>query len=192
MTAPAAVIVLSGKRKSGKDYVASVVQNRLGADMCCIFRLSGPLKYQYAKEHNLDFDRLLDASEYKEKYRMDMIRWGEERRTEDPSFFCRLATQGEGSDRPVWIVSDARRLSDLQYFHSNFRKQVITVRVTADEDVRKARGYVFTKGVDDVESECGLDIGVEWDVVITNNNEARKFEEQITYLVNQVQARLRN
>lgn len=102
--------------------------------------------YLFIKEHNLDFDRLLDASEYKEKYRMDMIRWGEERRTEDPSFFCRLATQGEGSDRPVWIVSDARRLSDLQYFHSNFRKQVITVRVTADEDVRKARGYVFTKG----------------------------------------------
>lgn len=46
--------------------------------------------------------------------------------------------------------------------------------------------------MDDVESECGLDIGVEWDVVITNNNEARKFEEQITYLVNQVQARLIN
>lgn len=47
---------------------------RLG-ESCQTFRLSGPLKAQYAKEHNLDLTELLSASSYKEKYRVDMIRW---------------------------------------------------------------------------------------------------------------------
>ena len=31
-------------------------------------RLSGPLKECYAREHGLDFEKMLSASDYKEKY----------------------------------------------------------------------------------------------------------------------------
>ncbi|XP_061403938.1 phosphomevalonate kinase-like, partial [Lethenteron reissneri] len=75
---------------------------RLGEDVCAILRLSGPLKSQFAKEHQLELDKLLDASDYKERYRGDMIRWGEARRSADPGFFCRLATQSDGARCPVW------------------------------------------------------------------------------------------
>lgn len=53
------------------------------------------------QEHGLDFQRLLDASAYKETYRQDMIRWGEEKRRADPGFFCRTAV--EGAAQPVWV-----------------------------------------------------------------------------------------
>lgn len=53
------------------------------------------------QEHGLDFQRLLDASAYKETYRQDMIRWGEEKRCADPGFFCRTAV--EGAAQPVWV-----------------------------------------------------------------------------------------
>ena len=33
-----------------------------------IIRLSGPLKECYAKDHGLDFEKMLSASDYKEKY----------------------------------------------------------------------------------------------------------------------------
>ncbi len=64
---PRAVIVMCGKRKSGKDYVASQLQLmcvvspamgsvcklccacRLGEELVCPVRLSAPLKSQYAK-----------------------------------------------------------------------------------------------------------------------------------------------
>ena len=41
------------------------------------------------------------------------------------------------------------------------RWKLLTVRIEASHDVRSARGWVFTAGVDDAESECALD-GREW------------------------------
>lgn len=55
----------------------------------------------FGQEHGLDFERLLDASTYKEAYRRDMIRWGEEKRQADPGFFCRKVV--EGVSQPVWV-----------------------------------------------------------------------------------------
>ena len=137
-----------------------------------------------SQEHNLDFDRLLDASDYKERYRADMIRWGEERRQQDSSFFCRLATQVPGADNPVWVISDSRRLTDLHYFRSHYQ-QTIAVRVHSDDAERLKRGFVFTPGVDDAESECGLDSVADWDLCLTNNTH-QQLEEQLTLLFNQI------
>ncbi|XP_062278070.1 phosphomevalonate kinase [Scomber scombrus] len=174
---PGLVLVFCGKRKSGKDFVTDLILNRLGADVCCILRLSGPLKHQYAEEHSLDLDQLLGPGLYKEQYRADMIRWGEDRRRQDPGFFCRLATRG--ARQPVWVVSDARRLSDLQWFWSEFPRQTRCVRVQSSENTRKQRGWSFTAGVDDAESECGLDSGVDFDWIITNEADAPSLEEQL-------------
>uniref|UniRef100_A0A8D0U703 Phosphomevalonate kinase n=1 Tax=Sus scrofa TaxID=9823 RepID=A0A8D0U703_PIG len=139
---PRLVLLFSGKRKSGKDFVTEALQSRLGADVCAILRLSGPLKEQYAQEHGLDFQRLLDASTYKESYRKDMIRWGQEKRQADPGFFCRKIV--EGVSQPIWLVSDTRRLSDIQWFQETYGAVTQTVRVVATEQSRQQRGWVFT------------------------------------------------
>lgn len=177
MTEPKLVLVFSGKRKSGKDFVTDLIHDRLGSDVCCVLRLSGPLKQQYAQEHGLDLDQLLGPGLYKERYRADMIQWGETLRSQDPGFFCRLATRG--ARQPVWMVSDARRLSDLQWFWSNFPQQTRSVRIQSSEKTRKQRGWSFTTGVDDAESECGLDSGVEFDWTIMNDADAPPLEEQL-------------
>nr|XP_020474448.1 phosphomevalonate kinase [Monopterus albus] len=174
---PELVLVFSGKRKSGKDYVTDLLLDRLGSDVCCVLRLSGPLKQQYAQEHGLDLAQLLGSGLYKEQYRSDMIHWGETRRSQDPGFFCRLATRG--AQQPVWVVSDARRLSDLQWFWSEFPRQTRCVRVQSSEQTRKQRGWSFTTGVDDAESECGLDSGVEFDWIITNEADAPSLDKQL-------------
>uniref|UniRef100_A0AAA9SVF5 Phosphomevalonate kinase n=1 Tax=Bos taurus TaxID=9913 RepID=A0AAA9SVF5_BOVIN len=142
---PGLVLLFSGKRKSGKDFVTEALQSRLGADVCAILRLSGPLKEQYAQEHGLDFQRLMDASTYKEAYRSDMICWGEEKRQADPGFFCRKIV--EGVCQPVWLVSDTRRVSDIQWFQEAYGAVTQTVRVVATEESRQQRGWVFTPGV---------------------------------------------
>uniref|UniRef100_A0A8C6A4N4 Phosphomevalonate kinase n=1 Tax=Marmota marmota marmota TaxID=9994 RepID=A0A8C6A4N4_MARMA len=148
---PPLVLLFSGKRKSGKDFLTEALQSRLGADICAILRLSGPLKEQYAQEHGLDFQKLLDASTYKEAYRRDMIRWGEEKHRADPGFFCRKIV--EGVSQPIWLVSDTRRVSDIQWFREAYGAAMQTVRVFASEQSRQQRGWVFTPGVDDAESE---------------------------------------
>ncbi|KAM6309412.1 phosphomevalonate kinase [Podargus strigoides] len=188
MAAPRAVLLLSGKRKSGKDFVAEELRSRLGPDVCTVLRLSGPLKQQYAKEHGLDFQRLLDASAYKESHREAMIRWGEERRRADPGFFCRAAV--EGAAQPVWVVSDTRRLSDVEWFRDVYGDAVQTVRVVATEETRRRRNWVFVTGVDDTESECGLDQGVAFDWVIANDGDELSLDEQLEALLRSLQARL--
>ncbi|KJE94698.1 phosphomevalonate kinase [Capsaspora owczarzaki ATCC 30864] len=201
---PRLVIVLSGKRKSGKDYLSDQLVSRLeqhassataqdkaaatltstgtpSAGLVRVVRLSGPLKEQYAKEHNLDFQELLAASQYKETYRADMIKWGEAKRNADPSFFCRTATAGADTFQ-IWIVSDARRASDLDYFRTAFGSRCFAVRVVASDAARESRGYVFTAGVDDAESECGLD-GAAFDLVVRNDGEQGTLQAGIDALV---------
>lgn len=186
--APRLVLVFSGKRKSGKDFVTEALRSRLGADVCAVLRLSGPLKEQYAQEHGLDFGRLLDASTYKETYRRDMIRWGEEKRRADPGCFCRRAV--EGVSQPIWLVSDARRLSDIRWFREAYGALTQTVRVVAEEQSRRQRGWVFTPGVDDAESECGLDNVEGFDWVVENHGDAGALEAQLQSLADFARSRL--
>ena len=75
---PDLILLLSGKRKSGKDYVCQklvqFLQDEPQAFALTLITLSSPLKEIYALEHGLDYQRLLDSSDYKEKFRLDMIK----------------------------------------------------------------------------------------------------------------------
>lgn len=177
VSTPNVVCIFSGKRKSGKDFIVEKLKNLIGENYCEILRLSAPLKQEYARIHGLDFNKLLDASTYKEKYRKDMIIWGEDKRNKDPSYFCDLAAKqtyttdatGNPVTKPIWFISDARRVSDVQYF-KDYYSNVLHVRIEASLSTRKARGWVFSAGVDDAESECGLDKET-FDFVVMNNDD---------------------
>lgn len=105
-------------------------------------------------------------------------------------YFARITTQD--ANEPVWIIPDARRPTDIEYFTTKYPGRVITgpspptappsrppafnstplillVRVEADESVRQKRGYVWTAGIDDMASECALDKFPKWTFKISNN-----------------------
>lgn len=163
------VIIFAGKRKSGKDYCSDRLLALVGDEVAEIGRLSGPLKKAYADEHNLDYAELLTASAYKEQHRARMIAWGEARRAADAGFFARKVLAE--ATRPILIISDARRPGDIAFFQGAVPR-VVTARVEASPDTRRARGWVFTSGVDVAESECGLDAHAPWDVVMKNDDGA--------------------
>ena len=89
MAQPRVVILVSGKRKSGKDFVSEALCATLGASSS-IFRISAPLKSCYARLHQLDLSQLMGSGGYKETHRGRMIAWGEQVRERDPSYFCRF------------------------------------------------------------------------------------------------------
>ncbi|XP_074030723.1 phosphomevalonate kinase isoform X1 [Leptinotarsa decemlineata] len=168
MDKPEIIILVSGKRKSGKDYICEKVKSLLGEEKCSIIRISEPLKKLYSEKHNLDGAELMTDGPYKEKYRLDMINWSDEVRKEAPGYFCRVAC--EAPSKAVWIVSDIRRKSDIAWFRDTYTNKIKTVRISADVEVRKSRGWKYTEGVDDVESECNLDDFNDWDIQISNNS----------------------
>jgi len=142
------------------------------------------LKKAFADIHGLDYEQLLSASEYKEKYRVAMINWGEERRNADPGFFCRLTTQN--CTKPIWIIPDNRRPSDLNYFLKTYPGKAILVRSYATDEVRSQRGWKWTPQVDDAESECALDSWKDWDMLIDNNGDQKKLEQSLDLLINRI------
>lgn len=64
MTKCKVVLLFSGKRKSGKDYITELLASRL-REKAIILRLSGPLKECYAGEKGLDFEQMLTSGSYR-------------------------------------------------------------------------------------------------------------------------------
>lgn len=135
----------------------------------------------------MNLNELLGDSEYKEQYRLDMINWSEEMRAQDYGYFCRIACQ-DATDKPIWIVSDIRRKTDIKWFKENYGDKIRNIRIIADEETRIKRGFIFKSGVDDVASECDLDDFVDWDLVIDNSEGKQKLEEQLSSILGLVSA----
>uniref|UniRef100_A0ACB8G7B3 Uncharacterized protein n=1 Tax=Sphaerodactylus townsendi TaxID=933632 RepID=A0ACB8G7B3_9SAUR len=174
---PRLVLLFSGKRKSGKDFVAEELQSREVSILCvsALVDLSEVPTWIPAvcqpEEHGLDFERLLDASNYKEMYREDMIRWGEEKRQIDPGFFCRIVV--EGVQQPIWMEMTRLGLP-------------VRSRVVSKILIKEVWSKVCFAGVvriDDAESECGLDQGVAFDWVVTNDGDQLSLEAQLEKLL---------
>ncbi|KAK3921892.1 Phosphomevalonate kinase [Frankliniella fusca] len=187
---PKRVILFSGKRKCGKDYISDLLLDRIGSNRACMIKISSPIKAHWAHQNGLDLQELMSANEYKEKFRQDMIVWSESQRAKDPGCFCRLAVdQAKAQDKPIWIVSDIRRKTDIKWFTDEFGGNVVrTIRVFADENVRQERGYVFTKGVDDIASECDLDDVEEWNWRVMNNGDESEVEKCLTTMIDDIES----
>lgn len=74
------------------------------------------------------------------------------------------------ADSEIIIVSDIRRKNDIRYFKESYDDKVFTIRLTCPDNIRNERGYIYTQGIDDIESECGLDSYDKWDLVLENDN----------------------
>uniref|UniRef100_A0A1A9W711 Phosphomevalonate kinase n=1 Tax=Glossina brevipalpis TaxID=37001 RepID=A0A1A9W711_9MUSC len=162
------VILISGKRKCGKDYISEKLQKRLG-ETSQIVRISEPIKREWSKKTNVDLKELLSDGPLKEEYRKDMIKWGEEIRQMDYGYFCKLAMDKAISETVV--ISDIRRKSDIKYFKERYHDKVLIVRITCPEEIRIKRGWMYRHGIDDVESECDLDDYEHWDLTVENNEQ---------------------
>lgn len=81
-------------------------------------------------------------------------------------------------------MSDVRRKTDIHFF-KNENYDVKTVRIEANESIRQQRGWIFQKGVDDVQSECDLDDFDKWDFQVNNNggDSLQQMVEQLSSLV---------
>lgn len=196
------ILLFSGKRKSGKDFITEKLLarwkletqiingalsnfriHRLGESTAEIIRISEPIKSTWAKEKNLNLSELLSDGPYKEKYRKDMIVWSDEMRAQDYGIFCREASQD--ICKPTVIVSDIRRQTDIKWFRETFGEKVKLIRIKCDDCIRLQRGWKFQEGVDDIQSECDLDDWSEWDLLIDNDGrqEASEIIERIMKLL---------
>jgi len=186
------VICLCGKRKSGKDFVAEYLRMELSNQVDVSIRaISHPLKDEYARLHGLDAQLLRSDNVYKEQYRAAMVAWSDRIRVDDPEYFCRTAMST--CRNRVVIVSDCRRPGDLRFFQrgdyrclKNGDYRCLIVRVCCDLTIRQLRGFEFISGIDDSETECGLD---QWEGQFdfeVNNNDLEQLKKTTRPVIDQV------
>lgn len=48
--------------------------------------------------------------------------------------------------KPIWIISDTRRKTDIQWFMENFKNICKIIRIESDDSIRNKRGWMFTPG----------------------------------------------
>lgn len=190
------VIILSGKRKSGKDHISTLITNYIGHERIhnlAVLRIAGPIKKEFARNNKLDFTRLLDSTEYKENFRLAMVQWSERYREKEGwnCFLKQAIKEQKAKDKLIWILNDARRPCDLEYFEEDpcfENTTIIKLRVEANEEARMSRGWKFVTGIDDQDTECGLDFYDEWTYVIDNdsNDDKKALNESLHPIYDQI------
>lgn len=112
-------------------------------------------------------------------------------RSKDPDIFLRLSIeQSEADKHAVWILPDARRPTDLKFFTSPrfSNSKIVRVRIHASNETRAERGWVFTPGIDDKTTECGLDDHKDWEYVIDNNGTDQELLAQLQPVIDMANA----
>lgn len=114
-------------------------------------RISQPVKGAYAQNHNLNFEQLMGSGNYKEKFRMDMIKWSDEMRQMDSGYFCRLADE-MSKNKTTFFVNPISCSHFIKFwyqswyhiiFYSIFYLSAVRTPVTLVCDIRRKTDLEF-------------------------------------------------
>jgi phosphomevalonate kinase len=156
--------------------------------------LNEPLETEYRKinnEQSLDYKEMIKyvyCFFFKKNRNIVSFRWGEVKRREDETIFCRMTMEENNQlclSSPIWIIDDIRYNTDIEFFKAYFNDRLLVVRIETSNDIRQKRGWSFINEIDDSEAECQLDTNVQWSFVFSNNEEDN-FNEQMINLMKMI------
>lgn len=111
---------------------------------------------------------------YKESFRKDLVDWAFNEMKKDSCVFSRMALQ-EAKLKNLWIITDLRRKADLNYILDKHKNGHLIVRLESKDESRRQRGWSYVKEIDEEWSECELDRGVTFDLIIPNNENGEEY-----------------
>ncbi len=150
------VILLSGKSKSGKDYLGKYLTGNL------------PSLLLHIKRHG--------DENPSDNLGQNMI--------QDPTLFCRRMIEANDQlclSYPIWIINDVKYPIEIEFFKKIFDDRVLLVRIEASNETRQKRGWNDQIDID----ESQLDSNIQWSFIFSNNEE-ENFSEQITNLMKMI------
>lgn len=168
------LIVISGKRYSGKDTVAKIIREYYITEHnieYTIVSFGDSCKRETAERYGLSYERLCEDIEYKEQHRYlltrtyheDMNRYGDQIWVE--RLFNRLDKNIENNS---YIISDLRRGYELDYINANYGQGCKIIRVVAPDKIKSQCGFEYDESKDKDITETDLD-NVELCNIISND-----------------------
>jgi phosphomevalonate kinase len=171
------VVLLCGKRFSGKDAFADSLQKAFADSNVSMYRcaFADLVKKQFALRNDLDEELLMHCSEYKDQWRLEMIDYAEQmKRQYGQEHWAReLLDTIPSSGYKFVLITDWRFRTEKRYVEDHLPTQesiLITVRVDTSVDVRRERGWTYEADIDTHKSETELDsTSTHFTVHITSN-----------------------
>lgn len=179
-----ALILISGKRYSGKDTLAGFLNEALhNVNRKSVVRSTALLlKTRFCQQYALDLNRLLNDRVYKEQYRNQLTKFSANQTQEGniKLFIESLNPNLEAND--FVIISDWRTKFDLEALRQNFK--VFTVRVSASDAVRATRGHEESE-YDSSTFESELD-NESFDFYVTNEGSLEELRLEASILMKEI------
>jgi phosphomevalonate kinase len=168
------LLCISGKRFSGKDTLAALLQNeaqRRRVDLE-LYAFAGESKRLFAHQEkargvDVDLDRLLTDRAYKEALRPQLTRFTVDAIAADPLVFCREVARRIETSSAAAVVTDLRLRLEVEHLRTRFALHV--VRLRRSDEHRAAAGWRADPAVDAHHTETELDDPSWWSEVIDND-----------------------
>lgn len=166
------LILISGRRYSGKDTLANILRDILKSRgyEAEIASTSVMLKTKFCQEKGLNLDKFLNDRSYKELYRDEFSSYVLQtpQRVNLDAFLNSL----NHKNKDFIIISDIRSKYDLEKLRDMFK--TLAIWVESNNRERSKRGWIKSK-YDDSEFENQLDPKL-FDYIIENNNSVLDLE----------------
>lgn len=182
------IIIISGKRYSGKDTVADIIMTYLNdwnflLEFNSLFRIAiaDTCKRNCGRDKGLDAERLINDREYKEIHRNTLTEYLYSEVKKDFFIFERKTLeQIRENNSDIVLVTDCRMKYSLKYFreNANDKYKFVTIRINASDEAKQNRGWVKTP-YDDSDIETDLDDVTDWDIVIDNSSSKEDLIENV-------------
>ncbi|KAL7520580.1 hypothetical protein ACHAWX_005296 [Stephanocyclus meneghinianus] len=155
------VIIVGGKRHSGKDWLGNIIKAQLGnllgeqgKSLVNMVSISEGTKLAYAKEVGLDGDLLLRSRKYKEQHRSGLSQFYKKKKALDTAFDrkCFVELVQKYSNGGILIVTGMR--DGLDYAKLLSGRPTLFVLLKSDDESKTRRGWNgYIEGIDDTIGE---------------------------------------
>lgn len=181
------IVMLSGKRFSGKDFMKVYITQVFNDHQIKhkFIALADECKRLFALTFGHDFSRLLIDREYKEGLRQEMTKFYTEKVNNDKDYFKKEVFKQIISDteKCIYIVTDLRHSDELEFFNAEKSFDIITLRISATDESKKSRGWIYNETVDKNITEVSLDDYSDWNLKFDNDGTANDCKNFIAHFI---------
>lgn len=167
---PPTYILISGKRYTGKDFIAKLINEFQKGSQ--VIHFADAVKYIYAERKLGDMalgTRLIHDREFKELHRKGLIELSQSEKVhEGDDIWVKRLIEIHNSEK-IYIVPDLRFKAEIN--SSALTGRIIKINVIASEETRKNRGWIYDKEIDTHSSEVDLDEFNSFDYIIKNEGD---------------------
>lgn len=174
------IIAFSGFRKSGKTLISNLLVE-ISTSLGMTFRkvsFADPVRDMFSKETGIGLTNLTDNL-YKEQFRDRLIEFAENLRAKDEYIFINKLFESVGEDESI-VIDDLRLFRELEFL---LKKKTVIYRVTAENHIRRARGWEYNPDIDEHITEKDLDLSQYTYLclgggIITNNGSIEELKQK--------------